>query len=258
MNRVPALFRYYGSKDRLASKYPPPLYQRIVEPFAGGASYSRLHYRGDVILVEKDPHITAIWRWLIHRATVAEIMAMPLVGPLESIEDAGEWPCEEALWLAQWSAKPCGRRSVKSCGVTRPGGASFWNAEFRRRLALNFHRVKHWTVIEGDYSEAEGLGPATWFVDPPYCGKAGREYPYSDVDYAKLGRWCRARRGQVIACEMTGADWLPFRRFQRGQGQNNNRYDELIWERITGSAPAPMSPPHMPPPLKGGGIWGGL
>jgi hypothetical protein len=31
------------------------------------------------------------------------------------------------------------------------------------------------------------------------------------VDYVHLGKWCMERTGQLIVCDNTGADWLPFR-----------------------------------------------
>lgn len=51
---------------------------------------------------------------------------------------------------------------------------------------------------------------ATWFIDPPYKGEAGRLYRHHSIDYAALAGWCRSRRGQVIVCERQGASWLPF------------------------------------------------
>jgi len=71
--------------------------------------------------------------------------------------------------------------------------------------------IRHWKVIEGDYTLAPG-GPATRFVDPPYVG-SGHHYPHGSrgIDYQELGAWCHAQEGQAIVCENVGADWLPFR-----------------------------------------------
>lgn len=71
----------------------------------------------------------------------------------------------------------------------------------------------HPPALEGDYTITANLGPATWFIDPPYCKTAGDRYRWgaSALDFDALGRWCRDRDGQTIVCEAEGADWLPFR-----------------------------------------------
>jgi len=37
------LFSYFGSKARIGNKYPKPIYDTIIEPFAGAAGYSYAH-----------------------------------------------------------------------------------------------------------------------------------------------------------------------------------------------------------------------
>jgi len=88
-----------------------------------------------------------------------------------------------------------------------------WCCRTCNRIASQLHAIRHWTLIEGDYTEAPGV-PATWFVDPPYIDK-GKHYRLgsSTIDFDALGAWCRTRRGQVMVCENVGADWLPFRPF---------------------------------------------
>jgi hypothetical protein len=85
-----------------------------------------------------------------------------------------------------------------------------WCLKVRERIARQVPRIRHWTVIEGDYREAPEI-EATWHVDPPYQ-VAGKHYPYrlAPEDYATLGDWCRTLRGQVMVCEQEGARWLPF------------------------------------------------
>src|SRR5690348_5384455 len=54
-------FSFYGGKWRAAPKYPAPLYDTIIEPFAGSAGYAVRHYEKRVLLCEKDPVIAALW-----------------------------------------------------------------------------------------------------------------------------------------------------------------------------------------------------
>ena len=111
--------------------------------------------------------------------------------------------------------------------------ASYWGPEVRAVLAAQAGQVAHWQVVEGDYTTAPDI-EATWFVDPPYL-RAGRMYRHSsrDIDYAALGAWCRSRCGQVMVCENSGADWLPFEDHHvakstpgsRGKGRSS----EALW-----------------------------
>jgi hypothetical protein len=93
--------------------------------------------------------------------------------------------------------------------------------------------IKHWTVIHGRYHDIADV-EATWFIDPPYFGKAGSHYKHGSdgIDYADLGLWCRSRRGQVMVCENDGACWLPFEPFLKAKSTTKKvgRYSmESIW-----------------------------
>lgn len=216
---VRPLFRFFGSKWQLAPHYPEPDYPVIVEPFAGSAGYSTRYYDRTIVLVEKDPKIAAIWRWLIG-ADPAEILALPLLAPgetiPETIADAPRWFL--GFWVTLTAAKPQSRMVPSSGSIPD----SFWNAKIRARTAENVQRIRHWTIIEGDYT-ASPDGRATWFVDPPYQpanaahGRGAVDaYGHGTPDFGALANWLATRRGQVIVCENVGADWLPFEPFRRG------------------------------------------
>lgn len=213
-------FRYYGGKWRAvqAGLYPEPQHKRICEPFAGSAGYA-LHYPHLAIeLVERDPVIARMWRWLVS-ASPDEVRSIPLV---DSILDLPEWVSHGARDLIGFSmnAATSSPRVTLSASARklREQGRRFygWTEALRERVATQVPFIKHWRVNEGDYAQfvphwtAE---PTTYFVDPPYDTEAGSHYKYGReyVNYAHLGEWCRTRVGQVIACERSGADWLPFR-----------------------------------------------
>ncbi len=204
-------FCFYGGKWRAARHYPAPMHDRIFEPFAGAAGYSVRHHRRDVVLVEKDAQIAALWRYLIG-ATERDILNVPLLAEGQGVEDM-QADCAGArylvgFWLNKGSAVPCKSPSAWMRSGLRPG--SFWGPEIRARIASQVGAIKHWTIIEGDYTDAPDER-GTWFIDPPYM-KAGRHYRQSSaaIDYKRLADWCRERRGQVIVCENDGARWLPF------------------------------------------------
>lgn len=71
------MWSYYGNKSKLVNKYPPPRYDRIIEPFAGTARYA-LKYGADrdVTLVDAYDVIVKIWRYLI-QASKREISKLP-------------------------------------------------------------------------------------------------------------------------------------------------------------------------------------
>lgn len=200
---------YYGGKWRSAPRYPAPRHDTIVEPFAGAAGYATRYADRRVVLVEADPIVAELWRWLIHTPE-AEVLALPLEVPA-TVRDLGLAPGPSALigfWLNKGAAAPMQTPSRWMRSGVRP--ASFWGREVRDRIASQVGAIRHWIVIEGTYSDAPDV-EATWYVDPPYQ-RAGVHYRRRLVpaEYPALGAWCRSRRGQVIACEEVGADWLPF------------------------------------------------
>lgn len=93
---------FYGGKDRTINLYPPPRYDRIIEPFAGGASYARRYYNRKITLVERSPKIVGVWKYLL-RTSGEEILRLPLLEPNQDVQDL-KIP-EEAQWLPEDSSE---------------------------------------------------------------------------------------------------------------------------------------------------------
>jgi 16S rRNA G966 N2-methylase RsmD len=108
---------------------------------------------------------------------------------------------------------------------------SFWGSEIRERIAVQVEHIRHWRIIEGDYTAAPD-GPATWFVDPPYSNPVGRRYRFSEVDYVALGEWVKGRDGHVIVCENEGATWLPFKPFRKTKANESKHGGKVSHEAI--------------------------
>jgi site-specific DNA-adenine methylase len=90
-------FSYYGSKWRDSPRlYPKPLYKTIIEPFAGSAGYSLRYPEHDVLLVDADPVIAGVWKYLI-AADESEILGLPDVKEGQRVSDL-DIP-EQAKWL---------------------------------------------------------------------------------------------------------------------------------------------------------------
>jgi hypothetical protein len=120
-------FGYYGGKWRDALKhYPEPLYDTIVEPFAGSAGYALRYASHKIILCEIDPVLAEVWRYLI-RVTPADIRAIPDV-PIDGTVDDLKIPQEAkwlvGLWLNRGIAQPRVSPSKWMRDGIRPG--SFW------------------------------------------------------------------------------------------------------------------------------------
>jgi hypothetical protein len=250
-------WRYYGGKFRAAPRYPSPLHATIVEPFAGAAGYSLRYAARRVILVERYAVIAEMWRYLI-AATSAEVLRVPLV---EHVDDLPAWVPQGMRYLVGFrmnagTVSPCrqlsaGQRRQQESGRDKSAG---WTSGVRARVARQLEFIRHWTIIEGDYTEAPDV-EATWFIDPPYNNTAGSYYVHAELDYAALGAWCRERRGQVIACENEGATWLPFRPFMTAKAFPTASPDastsaESIWtnagDQVGDLPPAPSAPAEIP------------
>lgn len=210
MNLKP-FFCFYGGKWRAAPKYPKPEHNTIVEPFAGAAGYSTRYSDCEVILVEKDPVIASLWRYLIS-VSASEILQIPFLANDQSVDDLKV--CTEAktlvgFWLNKGASAPRKTPSKWMRDGSRP--KNFWGETIRERIAAQVEHIRHWKVIEGSYDSAP-RATATWFVDPPYQNM-GKHYKHSTLDFEALAEWTKGLPGTVIACEQVGADWLPFRPF---------------------------------------------
>jgi site-specific DNA-adenine methylase len=196
------MFYYYGRKKQIAKYYPEPNCSTIIEPFAGAAAYSLYgeNWCKNVILVEKDPRVFGLWQWLIEEATVSDIRKMPDLR-------IGDYSTD-FLHIIHAATKMAFK--FKRIKVT-PVLERNWEIS-KRIFEGNLYKIKHWKIICGDYSEAPDI-EATWFIDPPYKGKSGMGYGYGSdlIDYDKLARWAKKRKGEIIFCEGEEGDYLPFR-----------------------------------------------
>jgi hypothetical protein len=170
--------------------------------------------------------VAEIWRWLI-QASVADIDALPDMKPGEYLS-AYKLPRPQRLLMGRLIHKGAG-------GCNRYYG---WAAEKKelparkRLIRANVGKVRHWQVTNLAYQEIPNQ-PATWFVDPPYQHGGKKTYRHFKIDYAELAAWCRSRQGQVIVCENSQADWLPFKLLSRWRHSNGSGMirilEEMVW-----------------------------
>lgn len=225
-------FSYYGSKWMLARYYPEPSHPLIVEPFAGSAGYALRHHARNVLLVDLNPVIAALWKFLI-RVSAAEIRALPVdVDSMDAVPGCEEARTLVGFWLGRARRAPSRKRTPWAKDGRWP--LCFWGERVRERIARQVDQIRHWKAREGSY-ESVPLDDATWFVDPPYERQGRWYYGAPALDYGVMADWARSLPGQVIACENAGASWLPFETFRtaranssRGNGRVSH---EVIWSR---------------------------
>lgn len=232
MNDLKPFFCYYGGKWRIAKKYPQPSFETIIEPFAGAAGYSLRYPNLKVVLYDLDPIICGVWDYLI-KVTSKEIKKLPI--EVKHVDELNV--CQEAKWLIGfWLNKGVVTPKLTPSSWMRSGirPNSYWGETIRDRIASQVDLIKHWEIHCQTYEKIDNV-KATWFVDPPYCGKPGQCYRCKFDDYEKLANWCRNRNGQVLVCEKNGADWLPFKFFAVAKstpGSRGKNYSkEVLWEK---------------------------
>lgn len=208
-----AAFSFYGGKSRIAHLYPAPKHDMIIEPFAGGASYSLRHGAGrEVWINDADPDVFAMWTFIRDEVTawLDRIPGTVAVGQKVSELLPEAPPALVALFRAEANQGTQGARGVHDQVTSM--GAKCW-PRLRDKLAWAHDLCRTWQITNLPYERMVdnwAAGPATFYVDPPYANAAGRRYRQQVVDYAALAQWCLSRRGQVIVCENVGATWLPF------------------------------------------------
>ena len=230
-------FSYYGAKWTMAKHYPPPMGRVVVEPFAGSACYSTRWAVERAILIDKSPDIVALWRYLIE-ASPQDILALP--DALEHDDDLRSLPDGPRHLLGFWVSK--GRAEVSRTlspwyfQYRGRNDCRVWGPAVKRRIANQVSRIKGWSIIHGDYTDAPMIKDAVYHIDPPYNNAAGRRYPLSEIDYDHLAEWCRTLPGDVHVCENDGADWLPFRRLHSINTTRGKRSGsvsvESVWTNI--------------------------
>ena len=217
------MFSYYGRKSKIVKHYPKPIYDKIIEPFAGSAAYSMVYFEKDILLIEKYDVLVKLWNWLINEATEKEILKLPRVKEGDIISDF-EWLSKEEKWLMglslnRGSAQPKNKVAKFSDG---------WE-NVKKRIASDLYKIRHWKVIEGDYKDVKNV-EATWFIDPPYQF-GGQWYKHKNIDYSELHDYLMSRKGQIIVCENTKADWIKLNPLVQIQGSKNTNTIEAIFTK---------------------------
>lgn len=216
------MWSYYGRKYKFINKYPKPIYDLIIEPFAGTGSYAYRYWEHDVILIDKYDVIIRIWKYL-QQAKSQDILSLPDVENAECILDKYEWLCEEERWLIGFCINNASPRPKHTAGRMN---FNSWKRD-KIRIANDLYKIRHWAFVLGEYNCLENVG-ASWYIDPPY--QFQNLYVSNKLDYSMLSEWCKTRDGQVIVCEDGRSDrWLDFGYLTTLNGQRTKASKEVMW-----------------------------
>lgn len=217
------MWSYYGSKNRIASLYPKPIFPDIEERFAGAGYFSLLHFEKNVTLVDKSQMVIDIWHYL-QSCSVKDILGLPVL-PKGFKINREMFDCDGQYNLMRFLIV---QAAYGGNNVVSKWGAMRFEAN-RKRVACNLFKIKHWTIKQGEYFDVDVNKVATWFIDPPYTF-GGDKYPMKAkyIDFEHLANWCKQLQGQVIVCENTKANWLPFSPLKKIQGVAHQT-TEAIW-----------------------------
>lgn len=197
------MISYYGSKSKLVNLYPKPTKDLIIEPFAGSARYALKYWERDVLLVDKYDVIIDMWRYL-QAATIKDLDSLPKLKEGDCIDNFNLSKGEFIFLSFIVNEGSTGLRKT----VTKRAASK---VDFKIQSTKDIlHKIKHWTIKHGCYTEIDNAD-ATWFIDPPYF-KGGEYYPKGnkEINFQQLAEWCNSRNGEVIVCENKNAHWLPF------------------------------------------------
>lgn len=221
------MWSYYGAKTNIVHLYPPPKYGKIIEPFAGTARYALKYFDREVLLVDKYPVIIDIWKWL-QQCSKEDILKLPRPRQGQLLSDF-TFDCPEAKMLigfliAKGVERPKLNKGTDWALIHRPNFTNF----SLLRIAANLFKIKHWEIKLGSFEEIENE-KATWFIDPPYQ-VGGKAYVMNSrkIDFRFLANWSRAREGQVIVCENSNSDWMPWIPLANQSGCRGNQ-NEVFW-----------------------------
>ena len=214
-------FPYFGSKRSTAKLYPRPKYSIVIEPFAGAAAYT-MHYRPPIaLLIDADPRVIGLWDRVARISDDTPTPTPPEIGSRTS----------DLLYMCMTYSEHASTSKYMSVSKRM---VRDWSSVHRRLREAAPYIRSSCAYKKGTYRSAPDI-EATWFIDPPYqhANRRGYAKGASQIDFSDLAAWVMSRRGQVIVCEQSGADWLPFKHLVDVSTHRGAKSIEVIYTRET-------------------------
>lgn len=228
------MFSYYGGKSKIVKLYPKPTHNLIIEPFAGSARYALEFGKDkDVWLNDKYDAIFKLWKYLT-TCSREQIEKLPNIKKGDNLKSFNL--NEDELILLGFSvgnglARPSFTVTDFGDKTSYPKTDPRWRPNStwtltKNRILKNLELVKNWKITNLDYKDIPNI-EATYFIDPPYQF-GGNFYIENKIDYQELSEWCLSRKGQVIVCENSKANWLPFTPLTEMRGQKHKTIESIF------------------------------
>ena len=215
------MFSYYGGKSKIIKYYPMPKYNTIIEPFAGSARYCLRFFEKQCWINDSYNTIYNIWNW-IQNAKTEDLNKFPNIQKGQDIRNFNlDKPIEQLLGFAINYSVPY-PHYIYTTWAARDNEI----LRLKKRLLKYIEKLGHWKITNEDYLKLPNI-EATWFIDPPYQF-GGKRYIKNKINYKELAEWCKSRKGQIIVCENSKANWLPFVPLKEMWGQRHKTM-EMIW-----------------------------
>jgi hypothetical protein len=178
-----------------------------------------------VILYDKYDKVYLSWKYLIE-SSIEDINGLPdLVEGLNL--DTLNISLEEKSLLGFY-ANPASAVPKKT--VTKRGEKSW--IRHKKYLIDNHNKIKHWKIFNEVYQNIENIN-ATWYIDPPYQF-GGQHYHSSSsnkqINYDELRDWSLSRKGEIIVCENSKADWMEFKPLVELKGQLHTTLEVIYYK----------------------------
>ena len=222
-------FRYPGGKTWLVPRVRqwlrslPSQPKKFIEPFAGGAitgltvAFEKL--ADDVILVEKDEQVAAVWQTIINTDDGAEWLANKIINFKLTPESAKSLIASRPNSPKDLAFKTIIQNRVSHGGILAEGAGILKNGEKGKGILSRWYpatlkrRILDISKVTEDLKFIKGDGfqvikkyldapAAVFFVDPPYTAskkKAGsRLYKYHQIDHEKLFELMSKAKGDFL------------------------------------------------------------
>jgi site-specific DNA-adenine methylase len=229
-------FSYFGSRWRLSKFYQSPIYETVIEPFAGAAGYSTYHEYNHVILYDTYEKVIVTWQYLIDVANdpakKEDFLKLPTPDGGFTKNNPIPQYLDGAKYLIGWW-ETSSQTSPSPYQFSRSRGGE-WSERKKEKIYNQLHKIQNWEAHLLSYEQIPDT-EATWHIDPPYQ-KAGSRYVNNTIDYKALGDWVKTRSGQVMVCEQEPAQWLDFKHLKTTVNGSNKKYNEVVWYNNTDTA----------------------
>jgi DNA adenine methylase len=221
-------FRYPGGKTWLVPRIfdwlrnmPKP--QKFIEPFAGGAIIGLTvvfeNLAEQVVLIEKDEQVAAVWKTIVSDKGGAEWLAEKIVSFHLTIDTAQKVLTAKPKNMRERAFQTILQNRISHGGILAPGAGmlkngengrgilSRWYPETLKKRILAIGQVRERIqFVKGDGIEfiqrsADNVN-AVFFIDPPYTAstkKAGtRLYKHHQLDHDRLFQEVSRVRGEFL------------------------------------------------------------